>query len=885
MDAARFAKLQDLFERLRELPAAEQRALIEGEVQGDLELQAELELLLEQHRNLDADQPVDYSMPTQIGPYRILAEIGRGGMGTVYKAEQREPVRRLLALKVVQAGLGTKEVLARFHIERKALAAMNHRHIAKVFDAGATEQGQPYFAMELVEGLPLGTFCDQHKLSLPQRLKLFQQICEGVQHAHQKGIVHRDLKPGNVLVVHEGKEAVPKILDFGLAKATDRDFVDATVMTQKDQILGTYEYMSPEQAHGDSDLVDVRADIYSLGVMLYELLCGELPFPTDMLRKSGRLEALRLIREQEPPKPSAKLVARPDRAALAALRQTSVSVLHKALRGDLDWVVLKAMAKEPERRYAAATLLAADLQRYLDHEPVLASPPSVSYRVHKFVRRYRVQCSAAAAVLVAIVGGGVGTWLGFSGKLALERAEKERNQVFADAALLAEARTKKATLYPAWPAKIPDMQSWLDVYGEPLAARLPKLEADLAALRSKARVRAAESHEPASDVATRQRLLSDLDQEDSEARRAELADQLSQLELEAEIRAFDFADRKNSFVHTTLTRLVRDLEKFAAPSGSVASVRECLARASNVLKQTIEGPRAKWNEAIAAIAASDGVTASTLYEHLAIAPQLGLVPLGMDPASRLWEFVHLASGAPGQEIPVRDARTHRLVANDGMGVVFVLLPGGKLPVADGQHTRQRHSLRLDPFFFSKYELTEGQVLRLTRRTTQHAAAPNLVLPAVHINWFDCRDMLRNEAWLLPTAMQWEYGCRAGTSTRWWTGSIEQSLVGKESPSRADSCLPVGSLAPNPFGLFDTLGNVWEWCRDECSMLTVVDGEHGGDGLLPAFGSDSFMVHKGSFDVLSPTNEPPGQFIGMSPSTRYHTLGVRPSRKLFFDHHY
>jgi serine/threonine protein kinase len=332
-------------------------------------------------------QPV---FPARIGPYRILEELGHGAMGIVYRAEQQGAVRRQVAIKVIQRGLATEDVLNRFDLERRALAAMNHRYITKVFDAGATEQGQPFFAMELVEGLPITEYCDQHKLSLPDRLKLFQNVCHGVQHAHHKGVIHRDLKPGNVLVVREGEDAVPKILDFGLAKATNHDMLQATQFTERDRVLGTPEYMSPEQASGHGEVIDVRADIYSLGIMLYELIAGELPFTAQEFRKVGWVEALRLIREQEPPRPSVRLASTTDRApTTAARRGSSLSALSKALKGDLDWVVMRAIAKEPERRYDSASSLAMDVERYLKHEPVLAGPPSIAYRLRKWARRNR----------------------------------------------------------------------------------------------------------------------------------------------------------------------------------------------------------------------------------------------------------------------------------------------------------------------------------------------------------------------------------------------------------------------------------------------------------------------------------------------------------------
>jgi hypothetical protein len=433
------------------------------------------------------------SCPERIGPYQILDRLGEGGMGTVWLAEQKHPVRRRVALKVIKLGMDSKAVLRRFELERQALAVMNHDAIARVLEAGITEQGHPFFAMELVEGIPLDDYCDRHRLSLQDRITLFQQVCAGVQHAHQKGVIHRDLKPGNVLVSRKGEAHQAKVIDFGVARATDHQLVQHTIFTEQGQMIGTPEYMSPEQAAGEALQIDTRTDVYSLGAMLYELLTGQQPFPAHELRRAGLLEIQRMLREVEPPKPSTRITTLGAVATDVAGRlRTTPEALGRELRRDLDWIVLKAMSKEPERRYGSPAELAADLQRYLRHEPVLAGPPGAGYRLKKFLRRYRVQCIAAAAVFAAIVLGIVGTaW--FAVEAGAERTEAKRQEgiaveraaealsrkaefdQLAGVVLLERAETGEKDLYPAWPHKIGPMRAWLEGDVARLSGMLPQL--------------------------------------------------------------------------------------------------------------------------------------------------------------------------------------------------------------------------------------------------------------------------------------------------------------------------------------------------------------------------------------------------------------------------
>ena len=399
--------------------------------------QAPMPVSISKVTNLLPEMPASALLPPTeecgsfIGPYKLLQKIGEGGCGVVYMAEQERPIRRRVALKIIKLGMDTKSVIARFEAERQALALMDHPNIARVMDAGSTVLGRPYFVMELVRGIKITDYSDQHQLDTPQRLKLFLQVCRAIQHAHQKGVIHRDIKPSNILVTIIDGQAIPKVIDFGIAKAIAGRLTDNTVFTAYDQFIGTPAYMSPEQAVMSGVDVDTRSDIYSLGVLLYELLTGRPPFETKELLERGMDDFRRTLQDREPQRPSVLLTTMegPAIVLMAQRRHTDPVKLIQLLHGDLDWIVIKSLEKDRALRYETVNGLAMDVQRFLNEEPVIARPPSRLYRLQKLARRNKVAFASGVAVVVALTGGlGMSSWFLLNARQARDRAIQAEKQ-------------------------------------------------------------------------------------------------------------------------------------------------------------------------------------------------------------------------------------------------------------------------------------------------------------------------------------------------------------------------------------------------------------------------------------------------------------------------
>ncbi len=773
----------------------------------------------------------------EIGPYRVLETIGEGGMGVVYLAEQLLPVQREVALKLIKLGMDTKEVVARFEAERQALAMMNHPSIAKVYDAGATPEGRPFFVMEHVPGVPITEHCDRQRLTTQERLLLFIKVCEAVQHAHQKAVIHRDLKPSNVLVMFEGDDAVPKIIDFGVAKATNRRLTEQTLFTEQGQIIGTPEYMSPEQAEMTSQDIDTRTDVYSLGALLYEMLAGVPVFDPEHLRAGGYAEIQRRIREEYAPKPSTRL-SRLDEGSesVATQRRATTGSLASQLRGDLDWITMKALEKDRTRRYGSAEQLAADIGRHLNNEPVIASPPSARYRVTKFVRRNRGMVTAAAVVFVALVVGLVATWTQY------QRAEGQRERVLrlSDIKLLQDYLAEADELWPAHPEQIGPLRAWIGKATK-LHERLPIHMESLDELRESALPRTSG----------------------------------------AEHWDFPEGETDLAWQHEVAEALVEGLRALGKEGGALSDVRQRLEWATSVEHLTVKGPEAAaaWARAIASIA---NETECPLYDGLRLSPQVGLLPLDRNPRTGLWEFWHPRTGTRPNPNPKWDAelpgKCNRWLISQESSLVLILLPGGafrmgaerptvglaatdgangllitgvtpgsladhagvtvgdrlieldgvaitttealmslsrrlvagrraELMIVRGQHKLSLsaevqagigspnvdpwaiprespiHEVILGPFFMSKYEMTQAQ----WSRSPADVVFPSYLIPPANnitethpvenLSWTWGNETARRMKLALPTEAQWEFACRGDNGSVYWSGDTAQNLNG------------------------------------------------------------------------------------------------------------
>ena len=848
--------------------------------------------------------------PERIGPYKICERLGEGGMGIVFRAEQKTPVRRDVAIKVMKRGFDPGPIVARFEAERQALANLNHPGITQILDAGVCPTGEPYFVMEQVDGAPITDHCRTHALSLTERLELFGRVCAAVQHAHTKGIIHRDLKPSNILVTTQDGEAAPKIIDFGIAKGVEAT-PGSVALTLEGVMIGTPAYMSPEQAAGSSDL-DTRTDVYSLGVVLYELLTGALPFDPEAWRNESFAEIARVIREEAPPRPSSRWTTTSGETTDPS---TPLST-RRELRGDLDWIILRALEKDPTRRYESPARLADDILRHLRDEPVLAGPPSARYVIGKYLRRHKSGAAlgiatfgalvtglatgfggpmvAATAVLVLLLGGILSSSaLLRRARFAREaearqrelaeqqRAQSEENRRLAaqhldevlrlaDRQRLAALEARAEALWPAEPDLIPDYDRWLEEAGR-LAARLDDHRRFLTELREQA--------EPSTDADSK----------------------------------FRFPTPELQWWHDCAAELVAGLERFVDSdphTGALASIRARRERARTLPERSVESPEAQaaWQRAI------EDIATLPIYQGLTLTPQLGLFPLERNPHSGLWEFWHVESGAR----PTASETGGRV--GEESGIVLILIPGGvgsigaqkadpSLPHFDPAAEENEGpvtSVELAPYFIARTAVTQGQWFRATGKNPsvygvdrnyggkQH----DLRHPVEHVSWDECHEVLAQLDLDLPTEAQWEFAVRAGSTTPWWTGEKAETLAGaanladrfaKENGAPQSwefeewlddgytTHAPVGTYRANPFGLEDVHGNVWEWCLDQLGMYP--DAERAPrTGELLVEPNERRILRGGSFQQTSAHARSSNRNLSYR-TYRASCLGVRPTRAI------
>ena len=809
-----------------------------------------------------------------LGKYKIVEKGGSGGMADVYKGLQ-VGLEREVAIKVLPP-VYAKDLdrLKRFRRESQATAKLSHPNIITIYDSGE-QDGYYYYVMEYLKAESLETIIKRDcKLSLKQAIKIAKDVLKALIYTHDKSIIHRDLKPGNILVDVHGRV---KVIDFGVARVTDTDLGLTTKLTETGQLLGTIQYMSPEQCGEHPEDLDTRSDVYTLGVVLYELLCGKPPYE---VRDSSVIGAARRIVEEPPQRPSAVV---------------------RSLRGDLENILLKALEKDRERRYQSVAELAEDLRRHLEGRVVLARPAGPLYRTWKWMKR---NPGTGTAIVM-----GLATVLLFAGyvlfvsypqlrkerdlakegkkrALAAELAAREQARIadaryeeivrLADVKRLADLEKEANRLWPAAPDTVPALEAWVR-RAEALLARLPDHRRSLAEIRSRA-VR--KEHDPGTGADT-----------------------------------WIFENTETGWQHELLSGLVSGLEALGmSESGLLAEVRDRLAFASTVRKRSIEDPAEAWKKAVASI---EDPARCPAYKGLVITPQMGVVPLGRDPDSGLWEFAHLKTG----EVPERGA-DGKLRITKNSGLVFVLIPGGSFSMGAVPASEDAppgtpnvdpnaypdegpvHTVTVPPFFLSKYEMTQGQWLRFTTTNPSLYRAGSkvpghsisLLHPVEQVNWEEARSVLFRLGLRLPSEAEWEYAARAGTSTIWWTGNEVKSLAGaanlcdrfakengipstwKYEADLDDGYLvhaPVGSFLPNAFGLHDVCGNVYEWCSDAFAHYDRTPS----DGSAMETPNPRTRILRGGSHLDVAVDGRSSARSHVPPIFRANNVGLRPARDL------